>query len=281
MGTDGVGGGTMVMKGFLRWCRGRRVYEDRPAGRFGTDREPAIGHDLPGKLELLVRRSWGPRQLRPTANFVLDIRHVPSGGLETFVAALLKHARFVAPRLNVPFMTPRIEIAEIDGACGLFVEDNGWVRFVLKTETAANAAVARAVLCHEVCHYILAANGIRLPDRLDNERLTDVAMFVFGMGGIFLDGFQTKRTTFNPRAYRVGYLTVQDYHFLSREAVRLRASGELQFGIEDELRGKLLNRLGGNKAALDRYLAHARARFPAKAESERIQGLLDDFDRGR
>lgn len=273
----------MGMEGCLRWLRGRRADEGRSAGEasVGIDRQPAIGHDLPNKLELLVRRSWGPRQPNPTHNFVLDRRQVPSDGLDAFVAALLKHARRVAPGLDVPFMCPRIEIAEIDGACGLFVEDDGWVKFVVKPEAAVNAAMARAVLCHEICHYILGANGIRLPDRLDNERLTDVGMFVFGMSGIFLDGFQTKPTTFNPRAYRVGYLTVQEYHFLSREAVRLRASGELQTDNDIELVGKLLNRLGGNRAALERYLAHARARFPAKTEAERIQALLDDFDRGR
>lgn len=267
----------------MGWLRGLRAFEDRSAAKasVGIDRQPAIGHDLPRKLELLVRQSWGPRQPNPAANFVLDIRCVPRGGLETFVSALLKHARLVAPKLNVPFMTPRIEIAGIEGACGLFVEDDGWVKFVVKPDSAVNAAMARAVLCHEICHYILGSNGIRLPDRADNERLTDVAIFVFGMVGIFLDGFQTKRTTFNPYAYRVGYLTVEEYHFLFREAVRLRASGELQTGIEEDLRGKLLNRLGGNRLALDRYLANSRARFPAATESERIRALLDDFDRGR
>ena len=269
------------MEGLLPWFRRSRTDEGRSAGEAWINGEPAIGHDLPRKLELLVRRSWGPRQPNPITGFVLDKRQVPSGGLKVFVAALLKHARRVAPGLDVPFMTPRIEITAIEGACGLFTERDGWVEFVLKPESAVNSAMARAILCHEVCHYILAANGIRLPDRSDNERLTDVAMFVFGIGAFFLDGFQTKPTTFNPRSYRVGYLSVAGYHFLAREAFRLRASGELQIGIDEDLRGKLLNRLSGNRMAMERYLANARARFPAKTESERIRALLDDFDRGR
>jgi hypothetical protein len=45
---------------------------------------------------------------------------------------------------------------------------------------------------------------------------------------------------------RVGYLTFKEYHFLSREVVRLRTTGNLQFPSEQGLRGKLLNRLNGD-----------------------------------
>ena len=178
-------------------------------------------------------------------------------------------------------MTPRIEISEIEGACGQFVEHDGWVRLVLSKEFALNPAASRAILCHEMSHYILFANGIRLADRADNERLTDVAMFVLGMGDIFLHGFRSNDVAFNRRGYRMGYLKNEEYQFLSDEVIRLRTTGELQTHKEDELRGKLLNRLSGNKPMLERYLAHARHRFPSKSEPEQIQVLLDDFDRGR
>jgi hypothetical protein len=77
---------------------------------------------------------------------------------------------------------------------------------------------------------------------------------------------------------RLGYLTDREYQFLSHEVIRLRTTGELQTHKEDELRGKLLNRLSGNKPMLERYLAHARQRFPTKSVPERLQGLLDDFE---
>jgi hypothetical protein len=120
-----------------------------------------------------------------------------------------------------------------------------------------------------------------MADRADNERLTDVAMFAFEMGNIFLNGFRSKNVGFRQRGHRMGYLTDEEYNFLSSEVIRLRTTGELQLQSETELRGKLLNRLIGNKPMLERYLAHARQRFPTKSEPERIQALLDDFDRGR
>jgi hypothetical protein len=244
-------------------------------------RDDGVGADLTAKLAFLVRRSWGACEHNQPGGFVFDARLAPPGSLEPFVAALLRHIRAVAPALSVPFMTPRIEIAQMIDACGRFVEDDGWVKFVLRADFAVDIAASRAILCHEVCHYVLGANGIRFSDRHDNERLTDVAMFVFGLGAIFESGFRSTGAAISRRGYRMGYLTDAEYQFLSREVVRLRVTGELQTPDIHALQGKLLNRLGGNRAMLERYLAHARQRFPNKSETERIQGLLDDFDRGR
>jgi hypothetical protein len=131
------------------------------------DRPRGIGPDLEGKLDLLVRRSWGSREDNQTGNFVFNFMHIPAGRPEIFAKTLLKHVRLVAPRLDIPFMTPRIEVSGIEGPCGQFVEDDGWVRLILSKEFALYPAASRAILCHELCHYILFVNGIRLPDRAD------------------------------------------------------------------------------------------------------------------
>jgi hypothetical protein len=267
--------------------RGNRGSVPAVTGGNGGRESPAKSHqaeiapDIADKRALLVRKSWGPRDDNQAGDFVLDARSVPSGGAEIFVSTLLKHVRRAAPRLHVPFMIPRIEISEIESACGQFIENDGWVKLVLSTKFAARPSASRAILCHELCHYILFANGIWLPDRAENERLTDVAMFIFGMGDIFLAGFRSDDVAFNRRGHRIGYLTDAEYRFLSIEVTRLRATGELQSVREDELRRHLLNRLLGNEPMLQRYLAHARQRFPALSEADRIQALLDDFDRGR
>jgi hypothetical protein len=245
------------------------------------ERQARIRPDVATKLDLLIRRSWGSREANQTGSFVFDTALVPAGGADVFAATLLKHVRFVAPRLNVPFMTPRIEVSALKGTCGQFIEEDGWVKLVVSTEFALDSEASRAILCHELSHYILFANGIRMADRADNERLTDVAIFVLGMGGIFLNGFRSRSVGFGRSGHRMGYLTDEEYNFLSGEVIRLRTTGELQFQSETELRGRLLNRLTGDKPMLERYLAHARKRFPTKSEPERIQALLVDFDRGR
>jgi hypothetical protein len=91
----------------------------------------------------------------------------------------------------------------------------------------------------------------------------------------------TDKEKARPSEARVGYLTFEEYWFLSEKFIRLRTPGKLRFPSEQQLRRNLLNRLSGNKPMLERYLAHARQRFPTKSEPERIQALLDDFDRGR
>jgi hypothetical protein len=114
------------------------------------DRQVRIGPDLAGKLDFLVRRSWGSRDDNQTGNFVFDLMHIPAGAPEIFATTLLKHVRLVAPRLNDPFMTPRIEVSGIENACGQFVEDDGWVRLILSKEFALYPAASRAILCHEL-----------------------------------------------------------------------------------------------------------------------------------
>ena len=56
----------------------------------------------------------------------------------------------------------------------------------------ADQEAARAILCHELCHYVLLASGIREPTTSENERLTDAAMFVAGIGRYFHDGTSAK-----------------------------------------------------------------------------------------
>ena len=93
-------------------------------------------------------------------------------------------------------------------------------------------------------------------DRADNERLTDVAMFVLGMGNLFLNGFRSKNVDIRQRGHRMGYLTDEEYNFLSGEVIRLRTTALiLQLPSETQLRGWLLNRLSGNKPMLERSLA--------------------------
>jgi hypothetical protein len=117
-------------------------------------------------------------------------------------------------------MTPRIEVSALKGSYGQFVEEDGRVKLVVSTEFALDPAAISAILCQELTHYILFAHGIRMVDRVDNERLTDVGMFVLGMGAIFLYGFRPKDVAFNQCGHQMGYLTDEEYHFLSHKVIR-------------------------------------------------------------
>jgi hypothetical protein len=76
-------------------------------------RQGGIGPDVAGKLDLLVRQSSGSREDNQNAGFIFGTKLVPAAGAEIFVTTLAKCVRSVAPRLNVPFMTPRNEVSQI------------------------------------------------------------------------------------------------------------------------------------------------------------------------
>jgi hypothetical protein len=65
----------------------------------------------------------GAREDNQAADFVFDTMLALAGAADVFAAALLKHVRLVAPRLHVPFVTPRIEVSAMAAACGQFVEE--------------------------------------------------------------------------------------------------------------------------------------------------------------
>jgi len=83
---------------------------------------------------------------------------------------------------------------------------------------------AQAILAHEVCHYILNNSGIRKSDTEQNERYTDLCMFVCGFGQIFLAGYkrETAQSEYR-RGHRLGYLTDAEYEFAQQYVTQLRS----------------------------------------------------------
>lgn len=273
------------MFGLIRWLRGTNRKPRRKSRSLDEPFDDPSGHaeqELADMVRRLVQKAWRWREDNKNRNLILNPDTVSGANSnEAFVTALLKHVRSVAPGLDVPFMTPLVVVSNMEGSGGEFVQEDGWVRIVVGSKFAANLTASRAILCHELCHYILSANGIRLRDRKSNERLTDTAMFVFGIGDVFLNGYRTGKTQPNRSGHRLGYLTDAEYQFVKREVSRLYKTGESQPGMQQELLKKLRNRLGGDDRKLERYLAHARVRFPTMTDTGRIQAILDDFDRGR
>jgi hypothetical protein len=187
--------------------------------------------------------------------------------------------RRVAPGLDVPVMIPPIQVSPLTEAAGQFVEEDGWVKIVLSPTFASKPYAVQSILCHEVCHYVLEANGIRMKNKEDNERLTDIAMFVLGLGRIFLAGYRDHRHIEYRTGHRLGYLTDAEYKYLEEEVVRLRSAGSLVPTNEDVLLRRLRNRLGGDDQKVRRYLEHARKKYPEKTEDERIRDILIDLER--
>ena len=208
-----------VMQGaFLRLLR--RLFQKGAKVETPTANNP----NLKANVDMLAKRIWGSRQDIETNSLELAIASVQHiSDHNQFVKALLKHARKIAPSISVPMLAPRIIVEPMCDAAGKFVEQDGWVKIAVNTTFFKNVPAARAILCHELCHYILTANGIRRSPDIENEYLTDTAMFAFGLGQIFLAGYKRSATEYRA-GHRLGYLTDSEYCFLVRYVNQLRNS---------------------------------------------------------
>jgi hypothetical protein len=153
------------------------------------------GANLKGRIERLATEAWGSREDIVSNGLLLRREAVSKvASPSELVSTLLRHVSRIAPNLSVPTMTPRVVHETLFGnVAGQFVEQDGWVKIVVGATFFDDRAAAHAILCHELCHYVLEANGIREQSTLENERLTDAAIFVFGLGDIFLASFCRER----------------------------------------------------------------------------------------
>lgn len=247
-------------------------------------------NDAPGKIKLdrdlslllrkLVSRAWGMQEMAEVPLNIAPRSISQAVSDEQFIALLLRHVSRVAPALEVPRMTPRVVISGTKKEAGQFIIDDGWVSIAVSPVFVGDLAAARAILCHELCHYVLEANGIRDPSRETNEKMTDIAMFVFGLGDVFLEGYRSKPGLRYREGHRLGYLTNVEYRGVYNEVVRLRRTGELQSTALEAMEKKFRSRISDLRVR-KRLLVAERAKHPEMSEVEIITRILDSYERDR
>jgi hypothetical protein len=221
--------GVAALIGWSMWVLRRRRIRVTNSRLTRTQPSEPNGANLKRKIERLATEAWGARE--DIVSNKLALRQESISKLVSpseFVTSVLRHVGKVSPNLSVPMMTPRVVQERLCEAAGQFVEQDGWVKIVVDPHFFDDQAAAHAILCHELCHYILGANGIREGSILENERLTDVAIFVFGLGDIFLAGYRRKPRTQYRSGHRLGYLTDDEYLFVHKYVAWLRSSEEFQ-----------------------------------------------------
>lgn len=235
--------------------------------------------NLRWRIEKLAKASWQTRESLNNPTFLLETSSLEGLGRQEIVRVLLTHIRQIAPGLPVPQRVPDITTTIPDEAAGTFGATEGWAVISLAGDLP-NLESVRAVLAHEICHYVLNAAGLREDDTDNNEKLTDLCMFVLGLGHIFLAGFKTQAVPEEYRpGHRLGYLSDAEYAFASRYVMAARRDNTLNLPSRAELlRSKILTRVGGDKT-LDRLVADARRKSPNSSENEIYQSVYDALAR--
>jgi hypothetical protein len=266
---------------FLTGRRRRLLGIGAPRAAERAPSQVVIGADLERMVQRLVPLAWGPREATKGIDLPLDPDALPrTGNYEQLIKALLSHVRQVAPGLAVPMLVPRVTTGRVDGAAGQFVEQDGWVTVTVGSEFFSDYQAGCAVLCHELCHYVLSANGVRETGTLTNERLTDVAIFVLGLGDVFLRGYQKAPVGDYRPGHRLGYLNDAEYRFLDTLVFDLRLSGKLQPSRQAELERRFAASIH-DPTIRQRLINFERSRNPVLSRAELIERAMERYERDR
>ena len=234
---------------------------------------------LKWRIDKLAKDAWKSQESL-NAEFLLNPSKLPTGSPDKTIEAILNHVRQIAPGLSVPLRVPRIETGSLIDAGGQFKTSDGWVSVKLANHLLIDRKAVRAVLAHEACHYILSNSGIKESDFAENERLTDLCMFVCGLGRLFLEGYKRESAQDEYRAgHRLGYLTDAEYNFTAKYVLELRSNNSLQLLTRsEELKQRLANRVSDSRVS-GRLLQNAKARYPEKSEIEIYELVIEQLER--
>jgi hypothetical protein len=259
---------------------------------------PHCGHRLLGERDLrfaqlklmldhLAKVAWKTLTSLQLPEFVLDPLTLPlcrsPNDLERVLEAILQHAQRVAPGLSAPYFVPRVQVVSLTGAGGQFREEAaGWVTITVADRFLTNPQAVRAILAHEACHYILESAEIREADRYQNERLTDLCVFVCGLGKMYLEGYLARAAPIAYRhGHRLGYLTDEEYQFAHSYVLEVRHHNTLGLPGEVGALQQRLTHLLPDARVRNRLLEHARQKHPAKTEVWIYQLVIEQLLRDR
>jgi hypothetical protein len=236
---------------------------------------------LKQQIDNLAREAWHSRESL-SAGFLLSPSSLSASPIERTIETMLNHVRQIASGLSVPYRVPRIETGALIDAAGQFKVSDGWVSVKIASHLLIDPKAVRAMLAHEMCHYILESSGIRDTDYEQNERLTDLCMFVCGLGEIFLDGYKRESAKNEYRkGHRLGYLTDSEYEFAARYVQELRSNNYLQLPTKtEELERKFAVRVNDLQTRI-RLIKHARAMYPARSDLQLYELVIEQLERDR
>lgn len=237
--------------------------------------------DLRWRIDSLARTGWSTEESQQHV-LQLDKRRLGGLGRKEILRVYLEHINRIAPGLQVPIRIPDVDSGYEANTGGTFGSKGGWATMTISTALNGNQKAIRAVLAHEVCHYVLNCSAIREEDPEWNEKLTDLCMFVLGLGEIFLDGYKTEVAKESYRVgHRLGYLSEREYRFADQYLKQIRSNVRLLLESRiAALRSKIAVRVGDDRV-IDRLIARERLRAPHKDEIDLYEAAYESLSRGR
>lgn len=245
-----------------------------------TSSKDGSSEDIQRYAQEIAAQAW--KGSKATGPITLDPRTLLCARTNAeIVAALLDHARKVAPGLHVPMLIPSVRLDSNASSVGQFVVEDGWVSITVGTNFFLNRQAACAILAHEVCHYILESSSMKKNNVLANERFTDCCMYICGFGDVFRRGHITARSDRAYESYRLGYLNDKEYDYLGSFVTSPNCQGiKVSTNTVKSLQQDLAS-LIPDKSARERVVKHRQQRFPSQQEEAILRDLIEDLRRER
>jgi hypothetical protein len=257
-------------------------YQNKSAGTSSKKFEKVLFPSLDEQIRELAGIAWSNEKAVLDPDFFLTADEMSSvTSPEQILDIFLSQARRVAPGLLVPHMVPRVFVEPMQQfhAGSFTVDDEGWVKISISPNFMSDNLAAQAILAHETCHYILENAGIRKTDTQDNERYTDLCIFVLGFGEVFLQGYRRKAAQHAYRpGHQLGYLTDAEYEFAQQRVKELRQDFVAAPVSELELLTKRLTQLTQDPDISHSIIEAARKRFPDKSDLELFRFEVDRLE---
>ena len=123
---------------------------------------------------------------------------------------------------------------------------------------------------------------------LENEKLTDVCMFVMGYGEIFLSGYKYHSVTYRTN-HKLGYLKTKDYLELNkyikylRENVNVLLTKKNNFPSletkDEKLLKKARNIFFGSEERMNSAISNIKQKYKIDDETAALKKLIKIYDR--
>lgn len=236
--------------------------------------------NLRWRLDKLIGMAWTIDESHAELRIDHSLSHRSSP--EEIIRNYLNHINTVAPGFNIPIRIPKISVGSPKDTGGTFGSKDGWAIMTLSKELVGEKRAVAAVLAHEVCHYVLNCSSVREDETEWNEKLTDLCMFVVGLGDVYLSGYRSSKIRGEYRVgHRLGYLSDREYRFAAQYVDQLRRNPQrLQKVQIDFLRNKIASRVG-DKRVIERMIENERRLAPKKSELELYRLASESLDKGR
>ena len=241
-----------------------------------------INEDLNSKLLVLANAAWRDRTIGD--GFYLDPSALGYPQTESEIAhtfgLLYTHAKIWSRGLNVPEQLPHVSIGSVikKNVVGQYSQDGNYANVMISPSILNSAGVLLATLAHEACHHIMDLSFLNEPVHDENERKTDLAVYVFGFGRIAKLAWRQTDC-----GQSLGYLTRSEHDYAQKWTLYHRYLFVDGLGPvekpEKHLFKKMLIIFNGDKRIAQRWYEHAKAKYPDFTVEERIEWIIEMHQR--